>query len=312
MRRGRAEDAPGRAADVAVARVEARGGAVIEVAQHDLHREHGTGQPCAGDREPGPAAVPRERVPEPVARDDECDLLLAERGRDRGEREGDEPILVQVPEGIEEQRRRERDRVELVQGQPSTAGRSRYTSANPSAARSEPRCSPRARTPTGPPSATAAACPASSRCGLGHSHQSGAKTARIGSKCAPSREIWSPCRLVISSGCPCAVVHTAWTMLPRSNRAVSKARSLQDRERPEPGCKRGAPACDEPRGTRHRLAAARSSSDRQRTPRTSSEACASKTLAPRARHPLGQRVVGRQASHPPPCFFFFFFLCVLG
>jgi hypothetical protein len=60
--------------------------------------------------------------------------------------------------------------------------------------------------------------------GLGQSHQSGAKATRIGSKCAPSLEIWSPRRLVIWSGWPCAVDQTACTMFPRSNFPVAKAR----------------------------------------------------------------------------------------
>ena len=118
MRDGGAHDSAGRAADLAVARVEARGGAVVEVRQHDLDSERRPREPRRRDREPGPPPVPCERVPEPVARDDECDLLLAERRRGGGEREGHEAVLVEVPEGVEQQRRRERDRVKLVQGQP--------------------------------------------------------------------------------------------------------------------------------------------------------------------------------------------------
>ena len=46
----------------------------------------------------------------------------------------------------------------------------------------------------------------------------------MGSKCEPSREICSPRTSVTERTSPFAVDHTAWVMLPRSNRPLANAR----------------------------------------------------------------------------------------
>ena len=68
------------------------------------------------------------------------------------------------------------------------------------------------------PVATITACATRSITGLGHTSQGSAKSARMGSTCAPSRDICRGLRspLVISRKWPCAVLYTACTMLPRS------------------------------------------------------------------------------------------------
>ena len=62
---------------------------------------------------------PRERVPDAEARNDERDLLLAGRSGNRAERERKEAVLVEKPERVQQQRRRKRNRMELVQRQPA-------------------------------------------------------------------------------------------------------------------------------------------------------------------------------------------------
>ena len=61
---------------------------------------------------------------------------------------------------------------------------------------------------------------------LGQASQSGAKAARIGSKCEPRREVWRPARFVTWRKSPCAVFQIACVMFPRSKRPVLKARCL--------------------------------------------------------------------------------------
>ena len=58
-----------------------------------------------------------ERVPEAEAGNDETDLLLGRDGKGGEDRERDQAALVEVPDRKQEQRARERDRMELVQRQ---------------------------------------------------------------------------------------------------------------------------------------------------------------------------------------------------
>jgi hypothetical protein len=112
------EDRARRVAEGAVAHVEIGPRAFVEVRQDEPERESGDEDAEQGDRSAGPNAPPRERVPETHARDHERNLLLRQRGEPGEEGEGNEAVLVEVPEGKKQQRARERDGVELAQGQP--------------------------------------------------------------------------------------------------------------------------------------------------------------------------------------------------
>ncbi len=87
------------------------------------------------------------------------------------------------------------------------------------------------------PSAIAIACTTSSASGLGQTSQSGAKSARIGSKCDARRLVCSPARFVTASGSPCAVDHTACVMFPRSKRPVENERWRRTASAPNPAAK---------------------------------------------------------------------------
>ena len=76
--------------------------------------------------------------------------------------------------------------------------------------------------------------------------------------------------------------------VPDVEAAAPEGAVLQDGERPQPDGERRRRGTDETCGPASPPASARSSSDRQRRPRTSSEACASYVARPAAREPLGQ------------------------
>ena len=126
------EDAPGvrdrclrdparRPADRVVSPVERRVCARVEVWDDDRDGNRRDEQARSCDRRAGsPPAL--ERVPEPEAGDDESDLLLRRHRQDGEHREGEQAVLVEVPEREEEERAGERDRVELVQRQPLGRG----------------------------------------------------------------------------------------------------------------------------------------------------------------------------------------------
>lgn len=107
-----------RASDLFVPPVELRGGSVVEVRQDELDRDDCDDNAGCGDRAAGSELSPREGVPDAHSRDHERDLFLRQRGQygEGGERK--EAVLVEVPEGIEQKWARERDGMELVQGQP--------------------------------------------------------------------------------------------------------------------------------------------------------------------------------------------------
>ena len=107
-------------------------------------------------------------------------------------------------------------------------------------ARSEPRCLRASQYTGSAPSAIATACATSSRSGLGHSHQSGAKSISTGSMCAPSLNACSPVSVVTRRGWPCAVDQTACTMFPRSKRPVSNERWRSIDSAPNPAAKAAA------------------------------------------------------------------------
>ena len=112
------EDPARRAAERAVAHVEIGWRAVVEVRQDEPDRDGGDDGADQDDRSAGSKASSRERVPEAHAREHERDFLLRQRGEPSEDGEGNEAVLVEVPEGKKQQRARERDGVELAQGQP--------------------------------------------------------------------------------------------------------------------------------------------------------------------------------------------------
>src|SRR5205814_6042228 len=75
-----AQDPAWRAADLAVAREEARAARAVEVWDHDFDRDQRDGEAGRGDQCPLEPAAAGERVPEAEPRDHECDLLLRRRG----------------------------------------------------------------------------------------------------------------------------------------------------------------------------------------------------------------------------------------
>ena len=95
--------------------------------------------------------------------------------------------------------------------------------ANATAAGADASCLRASQYTGNAPRPTASACATRSMFALGQTRQSGANSTRIGSTCAASREIWSPCRSVTRRGWPCAVDQTAWIMFPMSNRPVENA-----------------------------------------------------------------------------------------
>ena len=87
MRHRRPQHAARRAADLAVAGVEARGPAVVEVRDDDPDGEAEPERTRRHDRRAGPRAAAGKRVPHPEAGDDERDLLLRRRREEREDRE---------------------------------------------------------------------------------------------------------------------------------------------------------------------------------------------------------------------------------
>jgi len=114
----RVDDSPGRAADLAVAREEARGAGAVEVRDHDLDRDQRHRDSGDRDRRARPAPAVCERVPDPEAGDDERDLLLRGCGERRNEDERQQSAFVEEPDRVQQQRTGERNWVELVQRQP--------------------------------------------------------------------------------------------------------------------------------------------------------------------------------------------------
>src|SRR6266545_8424243 len=85
---------------------------------YDGERDRAPRETRGSNRRSGAATPAREHVPDSQGGDDQRDLLLRRR-REEGEyREGPEPILVECPDRREQQWRRERDGMELVQRRP--------------------------------------------------------------------------------------------------------------------------------------------------------------------------------------------------
>ena len=150
---------------------------------------------------------------------------LARRHRDQSAHaEPDEPLGVEEPDAEQEERDRERHRMDRccrTRRRPrirEVADREkRCRRLGPEVAPAEPEDG-QARRARRPPT-----CANPSASGEGQTSHSGASSARNGSTCAASRTICSPVApSVISSGRPFAVLQTACTMFPRSNRPSRK------------------------------------------------------------------------------------------
>ena len=212
----RLRDPAGGAADRVVAAVERRVGAGVVVRDHDRDRERGDEHPGDGD-DRARAGAPADRVPDPHSGDDEPDLLLGrhrEHGEDReGERAGPRRGTRRRRAGTGWRARPDGTRSGSATASPGRGGRRVRTRAP--RARCGGACSP-ARRRAARRGRRATAWTTSSISGLGQIHHSGAKAARIGSKCAARREICRPSPLVIWRKWPCAVFQTVCTMFPRS------------------------------------------------------------------------------------------------
>ena len=119
MRERGLDDPSGRTADLAVARIEVRRLAVVEVRDDDGRGDRGPRDAERDNRSALDPAPSRHAVPHTEAGEHEGNLLFARGGCDREERERQQAVLVQEPEGEQEERRRQRDRMELVQRQPA-------------------------------------------------------------------------------------------------------------------------------------------------------------------------------------------------
>ena len=181
---------------------------------------------------------------------DEPDLLLRQARRAGAERERQQPVLVEEPDRAEQQRCRERHRVEVVDHEPLRRRVEQVDEreAEPRPVASRGACG-RAGTRVRRRARRATACTTRSSDGSGQSHQSGASTTTIGSKCAPSREIC--CSLEVGD-----LEEAAVRRRPDGLRRGCRRRSGPSR-RPAAGAPRGRdmPAAKPP--TRDRAAAAR-------------------------------------------------------
>ena len=163
------------------------------------------------------------QTPKPASTSGTSSRQIDGKQREGGERR--EPVLVEVPERVEQRGHREPAGMKLVQREPrrrrveevdereAECLRARSRGAY---ARASRRAARRARSPS--------AWTTSSRSGLGHSHQSGAKSDehRVDVRAEPKHLV--AVEVVTRSGWPCAVDHTACTMFPRSKRPVSNER----------------------------------------------------------------------------------------
>ena len=153
-------------------------------------------------------------------------------------------------------------------------------------AQSEPRWRRPRRKTAGAPRATATAWTASSSDGSGHTHQSGANAATIGSKCAPRREICRPWRSVTSRGWPCGGRPHGLDEVPDVESACPERAMLEHGERRVSGRER---ACREPH-ERSRAEPAHASCALEDRPPDPAEHGLARTL-----------LVGRPARVPDAC-----------
>jgi hypothetical protein len=88
------------------------------VGHDDPDRDRRPHQRDRGDRTADGRLPAAQRVPDPDARDHERHVLLGGGGEDPEDQRGDEPVLVEEPDRVEEERDRQRDGMEVVQRVP--------------------------------------------------------------------------------------------------------------------------------------------------------------------------------------------------
>ena len=118
MEHGRLDDACRRPADGVVAAGERRPASRRVVRDDDGRCDHRHDRSGGEDDEPCPPPSVPERVPDAEHRDDEPHLLLGQARGDGAERERQQAVLVEKPDRPEQERRRERDRMEVVDHEP--------------------------------------------------------------------------------------------------------------------------------------------------------------------------------------------------
>ena len=241
------------------------------------------------DDEPGPPPAVRDRVPDPEHRHHEADLLLRQARRAGAEREGQQAVLVEEPDRAEQERRRERDRVEVVDDEPLRRRieevDEREAEARPLAAevlageeedrhRAERDGDGLRRRGAGRGSARAT--------------RAGRRAATSGSKCAPSREIW--CALEVGHleeapvrGRPDGLREVADVEAARLEGAL-----LEHRERRHPGGEGAHRQREQRPRPGHAAAIARSSSARQRAAEHGLARACLVRLAARRADPVGE------------------------
>lgn len=116
------DDARGRSADGVVAVVEGGRVPVAEVGHDDGEVEGGQRDAGDGDRRTGEATAAGEREPDPEAGDGQRHLLLRHGGEPEERQRGDETVLVEVPDRVQQQRTRKCNGVELVECEPLHRG----------------------------------------------------------------------------------------------------------------------------------------------------------------------------------------------
>ena len=111
-----------------------------EVAKHDEEVDRRDRESCCGDRQPNSEPPLSPCVPQTEASDDEADLLLTQRCGACGRCERQETVLVEVPNREQQERDRERDRMEVATAFQVRVGQRRYAPATRAASLSCGRC----------------------------------------------------------------------------------------------------------------------------------------------------------------------------
>ena len=232
-----------RPADRVVAALEGRAAAGGEVRHDDCHGEERDDGPGKGDREPRAAAPRAQRVPEPHRGNDEPDLLLRQARERRDGRERDEPVGVEEPEAPEEKRRRERDRMEVVEDEPLRRGMQevgeREAGAGPVRCRGASAEQVHGDRSGGDRDRLARPGAATDRARATRVARKRRRSGRSARRAARSAAPMSP---VTDRKSPCAVDQTAWTRFPTSKRPVQNARCWSTASAPRPARERRQPA----------------------------------------------------------------------
>ena len=223
IREERAGHSTGRAAHVVVeAEVGAVGAGIPR--HHEVDRDERPGGAEQRDRGTVAPLSVRERVPDAERRDRQAHELSRGHRDQRAQGERPQALGVEKPDAEEVERDRERhgvDRRARARRRPRVR---RDTQARAERQHSRSRdAGDRARRRAALPATRPRSARTRARAGSPRRARAAQAATRNGSTWAPSRTICSPdTASVTSSGLPCAVLHTACTMCPRSNRPSRK------------------------------------------------------------------------------------------